>query len=169
MSKFSSKVILPAAVLTLMGGMALAASASQVSAHFGGDGQTTLMQRLVSRFNLNESDVKAVFAEVRTERQAEREKALELRLTEAVAAGKLTEAQKQLVLAKHEELQATREANLTAWQALTPEEKRTQMTEQRQAIQDWAKANGIDTSFLFMADGPMMGRGMKGGARHMAQ
>ncbi len=168
MSKFSSKVILPAALLTIMGGIALATT-SPVSANYGGDGQTTLMQRLVSRFNLNESEVQTVFAEVRTERQAEREKALELRLTEAVAAGKLTEAQKQLVLAKHEELQATREANLTAWQALTPEEKRAQMTEQRQALQDWAKANGIDTSFLFMADGPMMGRGMKGGARHMAQ
>lgn len=157
MSKLHSKIAIPAAILTIAGGVALATNVPSVSAHMGDDSHTTLMQKLVSRFNLNQSEVEAVFQEVRTERQTEMQAAFEARLTQAVETGRLTEEQKQLVLAKHQEMQEKHQAEQDEWASLT-QEGREAKREQRQAeLKTWAEENGIDLSWLM----PQMG--MRGG------
>jgi hypothetical protein len=72
-----------------------------------------------------------------------------------VSAGDLTEEQKQLILQKHEELQAQHEARIQARQ------------QERAELEQWAADNGIDAQYLFgglggMKGGRMGGRGMHG-------
>ena len=96
-----------------------------------------VMQKLVERFNLNEDEVKAVFDDFRVERQAEMKARFEERLNQAVSDGQISEEQKQLIIAKHEELRAERNAK-------------------RDELKTWAEENGIDLQLFF---GPKGGRG----------
>jgi len=121
-----------------------------------------IIQKLVERFNLNPSEVQEVFDQERGERQQERQEEmqtrLEERLNEAVENGDLTEEQKQLILAKHQELEQEREANREASQNMTQERRREAMETKRTELEAWAKENGIEVENLFL--GPM---GPKGG------
>lgn len=127
----------------------------------------SLIQKLVRKFNLNESEVTAVFEADRTERQTARQTEMkqrnEARLSEAVSQGKITEAQKQLILQKQAEWEASRQSqspigfkNLSDAQR---EAEKTKRDTDRKALEDWATANGIDTKYLF--DG--FGHGERGG------
>jgi polyhydroxyalkanoate synthesis regulator phasin len=73
------------------------------------EGGSTLIDRLVERFNLDREEVQVVFDEVRSEKRAEHEAKMEERLNQAVEDGKLTEEQKNLLNQKHAENQAFRE------------------------------------------------------------
>jgi len=108
----------------------------------------SIVQKLVQKFNLNEDQVKAVFEEERTERQAEMQTKFEERLNQSVSEGKITEDQKKLIIAKHEEEQNEREADRANWQNLTSEERRSQMDEHRTEMQSWAEENGIDMQYF---------------------
>jgi len=121
---------------------------------------SNIIQKLSQRFGLNENDVKQVFDQNRQERQSQMETKFEERLNQAITDGKITQAQKELILTKHEQLQAERNANLTNWQNLTPDQRRTEMEKQRTDMKTWATDNGIDTSFVFDGFGKMGGRGM---------
>lgn len=158
MSKLSAKIAVPAAVLTIAGGLAFAAHNSPVDARGNEDGQTNLVQRLVSKFNLNESEVRAVFDEARVERQAQMQTEFEARLDEAVASGRLTEEQKTLILAKHAEMQALHESMKDTWDDLTPEERKTQREARQAELKAWAEEHGIDLKWVM----PQMGRGHGG-------
>ncbi|OGV95785.1 hypothetical protein A2W24_03925 [Microgenomates group bacterium RBG_16_45_19] len=79
--------------------------------------------------------------------QAERQAEYEAYLDEAVTAGKLTVDQEQLILQKHTELQAQREA------------ERQVRQQQRQELEAWAEANGIETQYLFGMGGEGFGHG----------
>jgi hypothetical protein len=94
----------------------------------------TIVQKIADKFGLKTSDVQAVFDQNRTDRRAEMETKFEEQLTAAVKDGKLTEEQKQLILAKRKELQNS-----------------------RQDFKNWATQNGIDIKYL------MGGFGMRGG------
>lgn len=122
---------------------------------------TTLIQKIAQRFGLNENDVSQVFEQNRQERQKEMSQRFEQRLTQAVADGNITEAQKQLILAKHKEIQTQRDANFEAMKDKTPEEKRAAMESLHTELETWAKDNGITLSEFF----PMMGKGMGAGRR----
>jgi len=77
-----------------------------------------VVQKLVERFGLNEDEVKAVFDEVRTERQAQRQAEREERLDQAVADGVISEEQKNSLQAKWEEHKQARGAyqgEMKAW------------------------------------------------------
>lgn len=113
------------------------------------DPQDTIVQKLVQKFNLKESEVKAVFDEVHTERHEVMEKRLEERLAQAVLDGKINETQKQLILDKHKELEEKRDT--------TKDSFRT-----RQEMRTWAKDNGIDLQFMY-------GMGKRGFHRGMPQ
>lgn len=108
----------------------------------------TIVQKLAQKFGLKESDVQAVFDEHRTEKQTQMQAEFEEWLTKAVKDGKITEAQKQAVFAKHKELQ---EKRLSVWQNLkdmTPEERREASQTQRQELESWAEQQGIDIKYL---------------------
>ncbi len=105
----------------------------------------SIVQKIADKFNLNVDEVKTVFDEDRTVHQAEMEVKMTERLDEAVTDGQITEAQKNLITAKHEEIQAKMEEirNLT-----TVEEKKAAKDALRTEIQQWLADNDIDLQFF---------------------
>lgn len=105
----------------------------------------SLVQKIASKFNLKQNDVQAVFDEVRTERQKVMQTANEERLSQLVKEGKITEAQKQLLLQKHTEMQGKMGERM---RNLSPDEKQSQRNAKRAEMETWAKENNIDVQYL---------------------
>lgn len=149
------------AAVTLIGGTSLATG--YVSAQEGNRPVEDFAQRLSQRFGLNQSDVESFMQEMHDERQADREAQYITKLDELVSAGTLTSAQKDSLLALHEQNQEAMESMRD--QDLTPEERREQMDAHREAMDTWAEENGIDIHELMMGfgnEGGMKGRGGMG-------
>lgn len=127
------------------------------------DPQQTLMQALIKRFNLNETDLKTFFNEQRTQHEVQATTRVTERLTAQVTAGKLTEAQKTAITTKMAEANAKHEEA----RKLTPEECRKMMDAYRTELEAWVKAQGLDRSYvpLIMGNpgGSRGGHGMMGG------
>ena len=119
---------------------------------------SSLIQSIATKFGLNQADVQAVFDAERQKHQAQMKANFEKQLTQYVTDGKLTEAQKQLILQKRSELQATRKSQKESNTSLTPEERKSQMDAEKTALQAWAKENGIAMQYLM----PQGGRGHGG-------
>jgi len=130
-----------------------------------GTDQPTMIQSLAQKLGLSEDKVDEALTIVRTEhqeaRQQEMQQRFETSLTQAVTDGKITDAQKKLILDKHAELQKERESEQAARQKA--------MQSQRDELEKWASDNGIDLSVFPMMFGGMGGRGMgmdsRGGMR----
>ena len=158
-----TKLILPIAAvavtaITMYG-------ANQIMAFNGGGQHDVLIQKLATTFGKSETEVETVFNQFRTEQQATREAEFEARLVTAVTEGKLTEAQKQLIVAKHAELQAQHEADFTNKTSMTKAEWQAKRLAERDELNTWAKSNSIDLSYVMPERGPMgsgKGRGMHG-------
>lgn len=133
---------------------------TSIFAHgWGGANSETLIQRLVQKFGLKTADVQAVFDTVRSEQQTEMQQKMAERLDTLVSEGKITQAQKELIIAKHTELQKQREADKDELRDLTPEERRAKMEARRSELEAWAKENGIDIQYV-VAFGKGRGIGM---------
>jgi LPS sulfotransferase NodH len=76
-----------------------------------------LVQRIAEKFDLNESDVEAVFEAVKDEKIAEMEARREEKLSQAVSDGVITETQKNILLSKMKEHMETRKMNHEEMQA----------------------------------------------------
>jgi len=129
-----------------------------------GANHETLIQRLVQKFSLKTADVQAVFDTVRNERQDEMQQKMTERLETLVKQGKITEAQKKLIVAKHAELQAQRDKEMESMKDLTPEERRSKMDAYRTELESWAKQNNIDLKYVIgfgKGNGYGMGRWSK--------
>lgn len=155
----------PLIVAGVLGSVTLASLAGMgaVSAETGTSGRESLITRIAQKFNLQESEVKAVFEEERTAREAERTKAIETELAQAVTDGKLTTEQKDKILAKRAELQAEREADFDTLKDKTAEERRTAMQTKRVELKKWATDNDIPTEYaryVFGHGGGHHGMGM---------
>jgi hypothetical protein len=120
------------------------------------DTQGTLIDRIISKFNLNKTDVEKVVTDYRSEKQAARITVVETKLTEAVSAGKITEDQKAKILAKIKYWQESK----TNWQNLTKEERRNKMEEHRADMEALEKELGINIHDII---GLGFGNGKKGG------
>jgi len=126
--------------------------------------QASLIQKLADTFHVDKSKVQAVFDQNKTDRQAARETTYEAKLTQAVTDGKLTSAQKDLILAEYNKLSAEIKATATD----TNTDRRAAMDKIRQEATDWANANSIDAKWLMGMAGPggrhggMMGGRMMG-------
>ena len=118
---------------------ALYASPTYASSH-----STGLIDRLVERFSLNRDEVQAVFDEQHTTFMAEHEQAVEDRLAQAVTDGKITQAQADLITAKHEELKGFMES----LKDKTPEERHEAMQTKMDEMKQWAEDNDIPLSQL---------------------
>ena len=132
---------------------------------------SSIIEKIATKFGLDTNDVQEVFEEERDERQKERQVQFESRLTQLVADGKINEAQKQLILAKHQEMAAKRQSENDSFKNMSQEERqktmqerRTERENERKALEDWAKANGIDMEFVMGEMGMKGGHGM---GRHM--
>jgi hypothetical protein len=157
----NKQILIPVFSLVLAGGVILAVPYSLAATNT--DMKANLVQKIAQKFGLKEADVQSVVDEARREnhekRQAEMLTKLEERLTTAVKDGKITDAQKQLILNKHKELQAQRDKDLSAWQSLTPEQRKAKMEERQAELTAWAKANNIDSQYVFGFGGKGMGMG----------
>lgn len=129
----------------------------KVMAVDNGDTSESIASRIARRFGLNEDDVQKFFSEVHQEKMMEHTQNLEERLMQAVKDGKITEQQKQAILAKFKELKDQHAANLEAFKDMTPQDRRDAMEKKRAELEVWAKEQGIDTNYLLG-----FGMGMKG-------
>lgn len=159
--------LLPIVAVAAAGAVAVtsATAYAQAATNSGGP-YPPLVTRIAEKFGLNVDDVQAVFDEDRETRHAERQRELEDRLNQAVAAGGLTEEQKQLILSEHAELHAKMEALRENTLNLSREDRRAAMERQRAELQSWAKENGIDESYMMMKMG---GQGRGDGMMHMRE
>lgn len=121
------KSLLAASVITtITAGSLLGVSA--VSAQ-SADGQSSLIDKIVAKFNLNRDEVESVFEEQRDEMKAEAATDLSERLQERVDDGDITAEQKTLIEEKAQEIQAAREA-------------------EQDELEQWAEDNGIDMRYI---------------------
>lgn len=153
------RLYVPALVLLLVGIAATGVSAVYAQTTNAEAPMTSLVQKIATRFNLNQADVQAVFDEQHKEMQAKHEARFEDRLTQAVKNGKITETQKQAIIAKEKELQAQREANKESFKNMSEEERKTVREKERAALEQWSKENNIDLKYLHFG----FGRGLKPG------
>lgn len=153
------KILIPLAVFVVLGGIAF--GSSRIYAESYDSSEVTIIQKIAQRFGVSESDVQAVFDEMHKERQEHMQVQMADRLTKLVTEGTITEQQKQLLLAKQEELQTSRIVNREAMKSMTPEQRKEEMNKQKQELEAWAAEHGIDLSLF-----PFMGH-MKG--KHMGE
>lgn len=121
------------------------------------DHMSGLVDKLSSKFKLDKSEVKAVFDQDRSERQAERQKQVEERLTQAVTDGKITAEQKAAILAKQAELKEYH----GSIEDKTRSERRELMKAKMDELKTWADENNIPTEYLR----PGLGHGHGHGGR----
>jgi hypothetical protein len=108
------------------------------------DPMHTLVQKLAQKFKVDESEIQTVFDQVHEQKRSEMQKKFEDRLSQLVTEGKITEAQKQLLLSKQKELQQMRTTMLD----MTPEERKVQKQQLQTELKEWAEQNDIDLHYL---------------------
>ena len=105
---------------------------------------------LSQRFNLNEADVTSFLNEQFAQRKADMEakmgQAEAGRLAKAVSAGKLTQAQADLITAKQAEVKTQLEALRTSGKTGT--ELKDAMKSLEDSLKAWASVNGIPEQFV---------------------
>ena len=150
------QLAITALVITIAGAGLFTSTKVFAQSTTGTNPMSSMVQKIADKFGLNKNDVQAVFDQERTERQAEMQAKYETQLTQYVKDGKITEAQKQLILTKHKEIQANRTSEMQSMQGKTQAERKTAMDAKRTELETWATQNGIDVKYL------MGGMGMKG-------
>lgn len=155
--KLRPTLVAAAAAVTIGGASIIGVNA--VSAETPGD---TLVEKIATRFNLNQDEVQAVFDEQRAEREAERATQLSERLQAKVDDGTITAEQKTTLEAKLAEMRDQHEASRDS--DLTREELRDQHQEARDELQSWAAENNIPLDELLPLQGG--GHGGPGGIGH---
>lgn len=111
-----------------------------------------MVQKLVQKFNLDQAAVQAVFDEQHQEMMAQHRAERTARFDQLVADGKITQDQRNLIVAKMAELDSMRDASL--------DERRQATESHREEMETWAAENGIDLQYLRPMNGD--GRGSKG-------
>jgi restriction endonuclease Mrr len=112
------------------------------------------VQRLVEKFNLNESEVGEVLEEFRGEHHLRMQERMGSRLSQLVIEGEITEVQKQAILDKHAEMQAEHEELMSRWPLMTEEERLAAHEAHRDQLKAWAEEQGLDLSeILGFGDG----------------
>lgn len=144
-----------------LGSIGLASAATSTSTN----PQQSLIEKLSTKFKLNKDDVKKVFDEEHTARQAEHAADVKTKLDVAVKAGTLTQDQEDKIIAKAAELQKTRQADMEALKDKTQAERKAAMDTKRAEIDKWISDNGIPTEFAryVMGGGPGHHGGHGGG------
>ncbi len=157
----NKKKMIAAAVAAL--GIATVVGVGSVSA---ATGETGLANKIATKFNLNPSEVQQVIDQDHQDRHAQMEKRYEAKLQAAVSAGKLTNEQKDKLIAKHDEMEANRKADREKFQNMTEAERQAVMESRRTELEQWAKDNNIPVEYVMPGPGgrgghgPGMGMGM---------
>ena len=118
-------------------------------------GMSGLINMLAEKFNLETTDVQAVFDEFRNQKQVNFQQRYEAFLDQAVLDGELTQEQADSILGKHTEIKNFREG----LRGQTPEEIQSAMESEREDLKQWAADNNVPERFLRFGRGPGAGRG----------
>jgi hypothetical protein len=155
-------LLVGALTTTILGGGLFAVTASAATPSSEDD---SLASKIATKFNLNKEDVQTVVKDYRTEQhanhQAEHQKRLEDRLTQAVKDGKISEEQKSKII----NYMKSQESFFESLRDKTEEERHTAMETHKAEVKKWASDNGIDLQYV-MPGGPGGERGPMGGPRH---
>ncbi len=136
--QLQKKYLLPVVALAVIVSVFSIGSVAQADM---ANSQESLIQKLVSRFNLNEAEVKQVVGEHRDQMHKEREAGHEARLQTLVDEGKLTQAQKDAFTAKMKEIK-----DRTA--TMSEEEHQKAHETHRTEMDAWFAEQGIDKRLL---------------------
>ena len=109
---------------------------------------TSLAQKIAEKFGLNQDEVQTVINEVHEEHRTEIKAKVAERLSQLVTDGKITEAQKQLILDKQEELASNRQEKMESIKNMTDEERKAAFEKEKEEVKAWADENGIDLKYL---------------------
>jgi phosphoketolase len=123
---------------------------SHVQAADSLDDYPPMIQKIAETFNLDPEEIENMFDQDREERQEEHLEAM-------VEEGTLTQEQRDLLEAKHEEMRDARDKIRNS--ELTQEERHEAMQEIHEEMETWAQETGIDLPHL----GPRGGMGMHEG------
>lgn len=146
----NKKTIATMAVVAVLGMGVLGSSSAFAQTTNDQNHMTSLVQSIATKFGLKEADVQAVFDAEKEKHHAQMLANVEKKLAQLVTDGKITEAQKQLILQKREEMQKAREAKKETKSSLTPEERKSQMEAKKTELEAWAKENGIAMQYLML-------------------
>ena len=148
-----NKKIIVTVIITVFIGLVIFGVTTTQAQTSNPNGFTNIISSLAKKLGIGEDKVQSAFDSIRSERQEQMEKVFEEKLNQLVKDGKITEAQKKLILAKHQEMQKNQEAN------------KNKMQTQKKELLDWAKKNNIDTQYLFGGFGKtgFERKGMRGG------
>lgn len=149
------KYTLVLTILTIAGALYISVPAS-VYADDGGFRENGLIQRIMEKFGLNKDAVNQVVNQYRSERKAEMQQKQEENLNQAVESGKITQGQKT---ALQEKMQEWRDSK-PDFSNMSQKEKREDMENHREEMQNWAEDQGIDLQQLNLGGpkGPGIGR-----------
>ncbi|MFA6183960.1 MAG: hypothetical protein WC682_02555 [Parcubacteria group bacterium] len=152
------KIIIPAVALAILMGVG-AYGIGNIYASEDNDPKS-IVEKIADKFNLSKDDVQKVFDEDRSVRVKEMETRFENMLNKAVSDGKLTEAQKKIILDKKAEIRSGFESNRENMRNLSREEMESKIKSERESLEKWASDNGIDMQYLMGMGG--YGRGGHG-------
>lgn len=148
-------------------GLVGASVANAATTTNGANPMSSLVDAIAGKFNLNKTDVQAVFDEQHSKMEATREAEVKAEIAQLVKDGKLTQAQADAILAKRAELDKERDTNRTADQNLTDAERQAKRDERRKALDKWAADNNIPIEYRYLLKGGHGGHGGHGsGGRH---
>ena len=128
--------------LTTVGG-AVGASAATASDFDPADG---LMNRIATHFNLNKDEVAEVFKQDRVAHEEEEKVALQKRLDQAVKDGKLTDSQKDKIMAKVQEMRDEGPKMMTI--KVKDGKHNIAFEQKHDELEAWAKKNNIPMEYL---------------------
>ncbi|MBU6389637.1 hypothetical protein KGQ71_03940 [Patescibacteria group bacterium] len=135
--------------VTLTGTAATSRALAQGTSQSGGSG--TLVAMIAQKFHLNQSDVQAVFDQYQQQRQADRQQNFNDKLNQAIRTGQLTNTQKDLIVAKEQEVKT----QLTQIRSMPAANDRKNAMHQLQSdLKSWAHQNNIGAQWLRFLSGP---------------
>ena len=102
--------------------------------------RSDMVGKLAERFDLDEAEVQEFFDEHHKEREAMRAALMEERLDEAVAAGTITAAQKDELMALHADMFTRKEEASN----LSMEERKALWEEHKEQVKAWEEETGVN-------------------------
>lgn len=143
-----NKTVMTAAIVTVLSAGLLTGATAFAQDATSENPTSSLVQKISEKFGLKQSDVQAIFDQEKQVHMEKMQQKNEDRLSKLVKDGKITDAQKQLILAKNKELLANRQAHMETMKSMTADERKAAMQDERKSLTDWAAQNDIDLSYL---------------------
>lgn len=149
------KIMLPVIGIAILGSTLF--GAQYVSAQ-GASSSSSIVERIAEKFNLKPADVQKVFDEEHETRHAAKQAGFEKNLSQAVAGGKITAAQKDAIVKKFQEMK-----DPGAFRNMTDAERQKAIAAKKQEHAEWASEIGVTTEVLQEVLGHKAGLGFHGG------